>query len=195
MLKIYGAKKLSAQQSFLAKAQSFSTILSAIAIPVVLAFSGYAVQQSIAEDGIKRDYLTLAVGMLKNDVEKLDPELRQWASAVVAKYSPVPFDGSAEKLGRALALWPSIPLLPDVARQKDAGDICNPGCSSALTEKLSGWRLMLSEAKNERAAENLKEVLDQSVRLNQELAAALDASKIAGSACSKIYDSLRNAPI
>ncbi|ALE00114.1 hypothetical protein [Pseudomonas syringae] len=182
---------MSDQNTFLTKAQSISAILSAVAIPIVLALTGYAVQQSIAEDGIKRDYLTLAVGMLKSDGDKLDPDLKKWASAVVAKFSPVPFEGPSEKLGYALAISPVIPLLPDIARQKDVGDICNPGCGAALNEKFLQWELQFREADGKKAVETLRVLFNGSVQLNHQLAAALDSSRIAGTACSRIYDSLQ----
>ena len=122
------------------KIKSISSILSAIAIPTVLALTGYFVQQSIAEDGIKKDYLTMAMGMLKDGGDKLDPELKSWATAVVSKYSPVPFSSEAkENLGRALYIEPFIPDLPDIARQKDVSDICSGGCSAALAVKYEDW--------------------------------------------------------
>lgn len=182
---------MSDQNTFLMKAQSISAILSAVAIPIVLALSGYAVQQSIAEDGIKKDYLTLAVGMLKTDGDKLDPDLKKWASAVITKFSPVPFEGPAEKLGYAIAISPAIPLLPDIARQKDVGDLCNPGCSAALNEKFVQWELKLREADNKKGVETLRDLFNGSVQLNHQLAAALDSSRISGTACTRVYDSLQ----
>jgi hypothetical protein len=45
-------------------------------------------QQSVATEGIKKDYVTMAIGILK-DEKITDAELRGWALSVVRKNSPV----------------------------------------------------------------------------------------------------------
>lgn len=176
-------------QSFLEKTRAVASILSAAAIPVVLALVGYSVQQSIAEDGIKKDYLTMAIAMLKDGGEKLDPELKGWATAVVSKYSPVPFSVEAKnKLGGALYITPSIPELPEIAKQRDVSSICSPGCSSALIEKYNSWQKTLSGATKDDGVELLKDVLEASVRHGAELAAALDFARLSGNTCVKSYE-------
>lgn len=184
---------MSSKKTMLEKAQLISAILSAIAIPVVLGLIGYSVQRSIAEDGIKKDYLTMAVAMLRDGDNRLDPELKAWATAVVAKYSPVPFSPSAEeKLGRALYITPAIPPLHDVARQPEIGALCADGCSASLTQKMEAWRATMTDASDREAANVLGVVLDQSVQVNKELAAALDRARISGQACEQMYDSLQS---
>lgn len=175
-------------QSFLEKTRAVASILSAAAIPVVLALVGYSVQQSIAEDGIKKDYLTMAIAMLKDGGEKLDPELKGWATAVVSKYSPVPFSVEAKsKLGGALYITPSIPDLPEIAKQPDISSICSPGCSSALLEMYNGWQKTLSGATKDDGVEALNEVLQASIRYGSELAGALDMARLSGNTCVKSY--------
>jgi len=174
------------------KIKSVASILSSIAIPVVLALTGYYVQQSIAEDGIKKDYLTMAMGMLKEGGSKLDPELKSWATAVVSKYSPVPFsDGAKDKLGGAIYIEPFIPDLPAIARQKDMSDICNGGCSVALTAKQEGWMKALEGKTGDEALTTLFAVLDESVRHGADLAGALDAARTSGNACVSSYEIIK----
>lgn|GEM_PF-5234392 len=183
---------MSSQQTFLEKAQSISTILSAIAIPIVLALTGYAVQRSIAEDGIKKDYLAMAVAMLRDSDKNLDPELRSWATAVVSRFSPVPFSSSAEeKLSRTFYIAPKIPPLIDMARQPNVEDICPGGCSESLTQKIGIWRSQIADAKSSESARVLIAVLDQSVEENKALAEALDYARISGKTCERLYDSLQ----
>lgn len=177
-------------KSVLEKAQSISAILSAIAIPVVLGLTGYAVQQSIAQDGIKKDYLTMAVGMLQQK-DGLDPSLKSWATAVVSKYSPVPFSSEAEeKLGSALYIFPPVPNLPEFARQRDSADLCEGGCSASLKKDIESWHKIIDEAGDENKSDGLAKVLSKSMEKNLALSAALDESIISGSACVRIYDSL-----
>ena len=71
--------------------KDLATIASAVAIPVVLATVGYFVQQSVALQGVQKDYVGFAVSILKDDPKRQDPDLRKWAIAVMAKNSPVPF--------------------------------------------------------------------------------------------------------
>ena len=71
--------------------KDLATIASAVAIPVVLATVGYFVQQSVALQGIQKDYVGFAVSILKEDPKQQDPDLRKWAIAVMSKNSPVPF--------------------------------------------------------------------------------------------------------
>lgn len=189
----HGGTKLTSTSSF-QKAQSIAMILSAIAIPLVIALIGNSVQQSIAESGIKKDYLAIAISILKDGGEKADPEMKSWASAVVSAYSPVPFSvGAKEKLGAILSSTVPLPALPDSARQPDL-PICNSGCSTYMANKIGSWAAAISQAGNENGAETLKQVLDDSVKTNNELAAALDRSRISGQACVAIYDDIRNAP-
>lgn len=178
--------------SVLEKTRSIATILSAIAIPAVLGLVGYTVQQSIAEDGIKKDYLTMAMNMLREGGDKLDPSLKAWATTVVSKYSPVPFTPEAQnRLGAAISLEPYVPPLPEVARQVDLGALCAEGCSAAMMRKYDGWQKNLANKKGDEAIKVLQDILDKSIQQNVELAGALDRATIAGNACTDSYEAVR----
>lgn len=69
-------------------------ILSAVAIPVILALIGYFVQSSLADAGLKKDYVQMALGVLKEQPTKENEQLRQWAIAVLDKNSPVTIPAS-----------------------------------------------------------------------------------------------------
>lgn len=180
------------QKITLEKIQSVSTILSALAIPVILAVLGYSVQKGMAESSIKKDYLTMAIGMLRDGGENLDPEMKAWATAVVSEFSPVPFTAAAKDvLGQTLYVTPSIPALPAVARQKDLGALCDSGCSRALEQKLNKWRQSLSEVGEGDVIMVMQDILDQSIQHNADLAGALDISRVSGLACVDIYEGVR----
>lgn len=81
------------KQDTLNKAQAISSIISAIAIPLVIAFVGWWVQSSMKSEDISKDYVQMAVGILKDQERQKDDDLRKWAVAVLDKNSPVQFSG------------------------------------------------------------------------------------------------------
>ena len=85
----------------LQKWKDMATIFSLIAVPIIVAVATQAIQNRIAEEGARKDYVTLAIGILtKNKEEQPDIELRQWAVDIVDKSAPVKLSGSLKtKLG------------------------------------------------------------------------------------------------
>ena len=80
----------------LERVKSIATIVSAIAIPVVLTISGYFIQRQLADEGLKKDYVGIAAGILKENGTAQEPELRTWAVHVLELNSPVPFSQKAK---------------------------------------------------------------------------------------------------
>jgi len=76
--------------------KSIATIASAVAIPVVLALVGYALQSRVADEGIKKDYVQIAINILKEDPSRQDQSLREWAIEVVDRNSPVPLSAKVK---------------------------------------------------------------------------------------------------
>ena len=77
--------------NFWAKAESISKVLSAIAIPIVIAFGGWWIQNSITKQSISKDYVTLAIGILEKSKSEIDQSLRDWAVDLLAEYAPSKF--------------------------------------------------------------------------------------------------------
>jgi hypothetical protein len=75
----------------LAKVQTYISIASAIAIPIVIALVGWWVQSSISSEGLKKDYVQMAIGILRDADKQKDVDLREWAVSVLEHHSPVPF--------------------------------------------------------------------------------------------------------
>ena len=103
------------EQEILNKIQSIATILSLIAIPIVIAIVGWYVQASISTEGIKKDYVQIAIGILKDNEKQKDDELRKWAVAVLDKNSPVRFSSDLrDKLEKGVVFvsspFPEPPL-------------------------------------------------------------------------------------
>lgn len=132
----------------LRKAQSVVSIASSIAIPVVLAFTGYAVQERLAEDGLRKDYVSVAVGILKDNPKGQDSSLRDWATTVLTIYSPVKFSDEAKKgLETGLFAGSAIPELPVQARQLPPGESCLPSCLQSFTDDSERWKKELNASR------------------------------------------------
>lgn len=87
---------MSIEKDKLERIQSIASICSSIAIPLVLAVMGYFVQKQFAEEGLKKDYVSIAAGILKDDPSKQEPDLRKWAVNVLDSNSPIPFSKQAK---------------------------------------------------------------------------------------------------
>lgn len=67
-----------------------SKVLSIAAIPVVIAVGGWYIQKQLQDQTVSRDYVQLAVTILKepDDKTKIKPELRAWAVDLLQNNSP-----------------------------------------------------------------------------------------------------------
>jgi hypothetical protein len=73
----------------LARIESVARITSLLFIPIAIALTGWWVQSSVAEATIKKDYVAMAMGILKEG-KTADPEILTWAAEVVKANSPTP---------------------------------------------------------------------------------------------------------
>lgn len=68
-------------------------VLSSIALPAAIAFSGYYVSSSIEKSKVKSEYVKIAVGILAKDIAQpqdgSQEVIREWAVKVLDKNSPV----------------------------------------------------------------------------------------------------------
>jgi len=100
--------------------KAISQIASAIAIPFVLAVVGYFIQKQLADEGLKKDYVSIATTILKENPAGQDPELRRWAVEVLESNSPIPFSRRAKE---GLQKGP-IFLAVAPPRMPDPPDVC-----------------------------------------------------------------------
>lgn len=80
------------QRTWLEIATTALQALSALAVPLAVAWIGFLIQQSVAKQTTAKDYVALAIEILKVEPKKdsgIDP-LRDWAVDVLLKNSPVP---------------------------------------------------------------------------------------------------------
>ena len=74
----------------LEKLKLWAQIVSSIAIPVVLAVVGYHVQRSVADNELAKNYVQIAIDILRNPPTPEAGEWRRWAVATFERHSPVP---------------------------------------------------------------------------------------------------------
>ncbi|MDD5177579.1 MAG: hypothetical protein PHQ05_14270 [Sterolibacterium sp.] len=101
-------------QESLVKWQSIASIAASIAIPLILAIVGYVVQDKISTEGLRKDYVQIAISILK---ERQDEDLRKWAVKVLDENSPIPFSKDVRmKLEKGTVFVPvavECPRFPD----------------------------------------------------------------------------------
>src|SRR5690349_15445507 len=91
----------------LKKLQLWAQIGSLVAIPIIVAFFGSRVQSEISEQNLKKEYVQVALGILKDEKASKDAEMKEWAIKVLNKYSPVPF---TENVLKNLVLYGAFPI-------------------------------------------------------------------------------------
>lgn len=169
--------------------QSIATIVSAMAIPLVLALGSYFVQKKIADDGIRKDYVAIASSILSGDSASQDPELRNWAVKVLTRYSPVAFsDEAKQSLEEGIFIFPQIPSLPQVVRQGVLDPKCDPSCTSIVGGSVDAWQLALSRSSSIGV---LEDVLNEVIQRAVYYAGVADEERIRGAACVDIYENIR----
>lgn len=110
-------------QSKLEVVKTVASILSSICIPIVLAISGYYIQKQVASDGLNKDYVTLAVAVLK---DSRDEDLRRWASEVLSSKSEIRYVEGHQ-----------LSLIKSVGRYTDANTFGGPSLEWVMNSIIS----------------------------------------------------------
>jgi hypothetical protein len=88
------------ERTRLEKVTTLLQAVSAVLVPIVVAVAGLIIQQSIAKQTTAKDYVSLAIDILKVDPKIQDLKgnpLRDWAVDVLTLDSPVPISEAAQK--------------------------------------------------------------------------------------------------
>lgn len=84
-------------ENTLKKYQAVASIASYIAIPLIITAIGFVLQSKLGDDGLNKDYVSIAAGILKDNPSGQEPELRKWAVAVLDKHAPIPFSNKTKE--------------------------------------------------------------------------------------------------
>lgn len=97
-------------QENLNKWTSIATILSLVAVPIVIGVYGSKIQSSIANEGIKKDYVQMAIKILSEEPHNNENEdLRKWSIDIVEANSPIKFSSALKaKLETRSWLMPNL---------------------------------------------------------------------------------------
>jgi hypothetical protein len=106
-------------QETLSRWQSIASIGASIAIPLILAIFGYLVQNQIASEGLRKDYVQIAISILKENPTAQEKDLRAWAVKVLDENSPIPFSANVKT-----SLEKGFPLITHRFIFPDAPDGC-----------------------------------------------------------------------
>lgn len=68
---------------------SLAVMISSLAVPIVLAIIGSEVQEHLQEQSVRRDYVTLAVSILRDPTNRSSPDLKGWAADLLDTNAPV----------------------------------------------------------------------------------------------------------
>ncbi|MEO1051223.1 MAG: N-acetylmuramoyl-L-alanine amidase [Bacteroidota bacterium] len=100
--------------------KSLSTIIAALAVPIVVACIGSQYNKAIKDREVEGKFVELAVKILDNEPKEESKNIRVWATLVINKYSGVTLPDSAQN-----DLIEKVPLL-DQAIYETYGDIRIP---------------------------------------------------------------------
>ena len=99
------------------KAQSLATIVSLLAVPTVLAWGSWRIQERIAEQSTKREYVQIAVGILNQSQQPVTPDeraMRGWAVNILELHAPVKLTKEAREKLLNSGLAPTSPATVEV---------------------------------------------------------------------------------
>src|SRR5262249_10756835 len=102
---------------------------SMVAIPIVLAVGGWTIQEELQDKTLNRDYVQLAVSILKEpkDAAKIDPEMRTWAVQLLNDNSPTHFNSTVfEQLKSGEAALPASFTVSQPAASTAAAGLGGP---------------------------------------------------------------------
>src|SRR5450830_177131 len=111
-----------ADNQFLEKCYKVAQIFALIGIPIVVAFSGWIAQRSISQASTSKDYVQIAVQILREPRRADDSEIRKWAIDLITANSPVAFSSKAgdQFSASSLGMLQSHPLLKPAMEKRIA---------------------------------------------------------------------------
>lgn len=104
----------------LGRVYKLSQIFALVGTPIVVALLGWKAQASAVEISTSKDYIQLAIQVLKEPLQEDRLASRTWAIGIIQKYSPVAFSPEAgrELSKGAIAMLDSHPLLKPAMEER-----------------------------------------------------------------------------
>lgn len=91
----------------LEKIKIISTIISLLAIPIIIAVIGNEYTRAQKEKEINIRFIELAVDILKSESKYESENLKKWAIQIINKYSKLPISIEIENDLKSITTWPT----------------------------------------------------------------------------------------
>src|SRR5687767_9575582 len=104
------------------KAQIIASVISSIAIPILVLVAGLLIQNAISRRSTATEYVALATQILSSSSKTMAP-LRSWAVALLEQYSPLPIPEEAAgqlRSGRIIIQPPPLVIVRAASGSIDA---------------------------------------------------------------------------
>lgn len=133
----------------LSRTAAVVSIVSSIAVPLVIAVFGWVVQDRLSRQVVDKDYAQMAVTILSDSSTKDDRELRAWAVAVIDETAPLKLSAGLETslTSGARTLSASRDTLPPELLQSPAPCPPEPSACSENAERLAALQAYVTRRK------------------------------------------------
>ncbi len=85
------------QRDWIDVVETLSKLIATIIIPLVIFFVGQSYTKSQIESQVRSEYIKMGVGLLANEPNEKNAEVRKWAIKLINHYSEVKFTAEAQK--------------------------------------------------------------------------------------------------
>ncbi|OPY67636.1 MAG: putative peptidoglycan binding domain protein [Syntrophorhabdus sp. PtaU1.Bin002] len=108
------------------KFKTVVTLISAVIIPLVVAFLGNNYTQALKEREVQAQFVKIAVDILQSQPSEHNRSVREWATQIINRYSGVPLGREAKR-----DLIEKVPISATEFGQKFAGSLSSDDISKA----------------------------------------------------------------
>lgn len=180
--------------------QTRASIFAAVAVPIIVAIFGVLIQSQISSNSIKKDFVAMALEIIKAPSDEQSSEMRQWAIEMLNSNSPIPFSSNAKLSlleNSPIYIGIQVPTYPDKMRQGGKPEICQPSCTESSDALLKKHNKIIDDLLDKGASsEELSIALISFTKEMQsryvELSYIADLSRLHGEFCEEIYSTLPN---
>jgi hypothetical protein len=102
--------------SSLERIKSVATIFSLVAVPIIVALVGWAIQNGVKTSDTRLKNLELSISILKESPDLTQPGLRNWAIDNLDRYSDVKLSAEAKEELRSKSLLAVQPVQRNITR-------------------------------------------------------------------------------
>ncbi len=128
-------------------ARIVAVLLVPILIPLTVAIYTSRIQETSQRESINRDYVQLAVSILKEKSTNVSPGLRNWAVDLLTQHSPTRF--GAEVIAELKSGEVKLPGVPVVNQSGNRAAVVSP--SGLLAAYVDDRRVFLKDVRNGKA--------------------------------------------